>query len=322
MTSDKVIQRLQRAKESSNYRISPDRNGLDVLRYMVNDEDSFPSQEELEDGPSQRRSEHHSITTAVGNLRFDLKKVFVELNYCWSLCLLGEIPEIFGREMRQIVVELGGLALPFYSEKSGKYRFKIIKECLEKFGVNPDTSEQKDVEKLTDKIPYVKFLHYEPDGKSGELFTFKTHKTFFIELNYGLVESSSAVDYAVKFAGKLKEKKSNWIRPYATDEEMVLQLIHDVRCMACKNPPLSSEETELLNAFEAVKKELPRFLPQPEVVKMCITRFKSDLSQFEEGGYSNFPYLKEMLDRLYQNLKEIKIHDFANGEQLGKPRLC
>ena len=53
MTSDKVIQRLERAKESSNYRISPHRNGLDVLRYMVNDEDSFPSQEELEDDPSQ-----------------------------------------------------------------------------------------------------------------------------------------------------------------------------------------------------------------------------------------------------------------------------
>lgn len=313
MTSDKVIQRLQRAKESSNYRISPHRNGLDVLRYMVNDEDSFPSHKELEDNPSQLRSEHRSITTALGKLRFDLNKVFVELNYCWSLCLLGEIPEIFGTEMRRIVVELGGLALPFYSEKSGEHRLKIIKECLKKFGVNPDTSEQKDRKKLTDTIPYVKFLHYEPDGKSGKLFTFKTPAAFFSSLNYDLVESSNARDYAVRFAGKLKEKKRNWIRVYATDEEMVMQLIHDVRCMACKTPPLNREETELLNAFKAVKEEVRPFLPQQEVVKGCITLFKWQLSQFEKDGHKNFPYLKEILDCLYQSLK-MNICEFANGE--------
>lgn len=121
--------------------------------------------------------------------------------------------------MRQIVIELGKLTLPFYNEKSGKQRFKIIKK------ENPDTSEQKDRRKLTDEIPSVKFLRYEPDSESGEIFAFETGKPFFRDLNYELLESRNAADYPIRFARKLKKKNNYWIRVYATDDEMVLKLI-------------------------------------------------------------------------------------------------
>ena len=321
MKRDQVIPRLQHAKESSKERISLHINGLDVLRYMVNDEYRFPSIKETE--VDRSGTEHRSVTTAVGMLRDDLRIVFVILNYCWSLCLLGEIPEIFEEEMQPIVIELANLALPFFSDKSNEHRFTIIKKCLEKFVNHPEIPTQTDTKKLTDKIPYVEFLKYEPNGKPGKMFTYTgdqriSNESFFNTLNFALVKSSCGDNYALRFARKLKAKKNDWIPVGATEKQMVLQLIHDVRFIAWKteNGSLNREEEELCNALKAVEESerLSLVLPQTKIVEMYITRFEQDLCQFKEDGYRNVPGLKRILNRLYDDLKKLKIAEFASGK--------
>lgn len=67
-------------------------------------------------------------STKLDEVRLDLEPVFVVLNQCWSLCLLGDIPNnIINKEVRRIVIELGNLALLFKGEES---RRGIIKQCF------------------------------------------------------------------------------------------------------------------------------------------------------------------------------------------------
>lgn len=274
---------------------------------MIKDEDSFPSCVELKDDCFNFGTKHRSETTAVGKLRVDLRRVFVVLNDCWSLCLLEEITETFGKEIEEIVIELGNLALPFCIDKSDEHYFTIIKKCLEKFVQEPEIPEPIDTKEVTDKIPYVKFLQYEPDGKPGKMFTFKTDEPFFNELNFALVEGTSAHDYALKFARKMKEKKNGWIRVDLTDKEMVVKLIHDVRYLTCKakNPPLDTEDKDLLEALRAVREEVQQPVSVQDMVKLRITRFQQDLTLFQENGC--FEYLKSTLDGLHRDLETWKI---------------
>ncbi|XP_068733976.1 uncharacterized protein [Montipora capricornis] len=327
MIRDKVIQRLQHANESLKVRISPDVNGLHVLRYMINDEDRFPNAIE------GRRSVFPGVEktfkpTALGKLRHDLRSVFVLLNYCWSLCLLGKIPEDVNKEMERIVIVLGKLALPFYSEESDeRHRFTIIKGCLEKFGVTP--TELTLMKDLTSKLPYVQHLQYEPNMETGKIFTFETgalfsygESGFLCSLHFDLVNSGNAADYALRFAKEMKETKNEWIGEDATDEVMVLKLIHDVRCITwkiVKNLHLDAEDEDLLETLKDIKesKKVPVLLMDPEKAKGIITRFKGNLElYFENCGYKNFTYLKTLLSQLQNDLKESDIPGFANDELL------
>ncbi|XP_068693067.1 uncharacterized protein [Montipora foliosa] len=261
MMRDKVIQRLQHANESLKVQISPDVNGLHVLRYMINDEDRFPNAHAIEDGRSGFPGVEKTFKpTALGKLRHDLRSVFVLLNYCWSLCLLGKIPEDVNKEMERIVIVLGKLALPFYSEESDeRHRFTIIKGCLEKFGVTP--TELTYIKDLTIKLPYVQHLQYEPNMETGKIFTFKTRafsrgESFLCSLHFDLVESENAADYALRFAEKMKETKDEWIGEDATDKVMVLKLIHDVRCITwktVKNLHIDAEDEDLLETLKDIR---------------------------------------------------------------------
>lgn len=329
MIRDKVIQRLQHANESLKVRISPDVNGLHVLRYMINDEDRFPNA--IEDQHSVFPGVEKTFKpTALGKLRHDLRSVFVLLNYCWSLCLLGKIPEDVNKEMERIVIVLGKLALPFYSEESDeRHRFTIIKGCLEKFGVTP--TELTYIKDLTIKLPYVQFLQYEPNMETGKIFTFKTDdaptfgrlrdlKAFLSSLHYDLVESTNAADYALRFAKQMKETKNEWIGENATDEVMVLKLIHDVRCITWKtveNLPINAEDEDLLGTLMDMRERrtVPVLFNKQEVAKEIIERFKQDLEfQFENYGYKDFKILKTILSQLQDDLKQSNIPEFANDE--------
>ena len=332
MQRDKVIQRLQHANESLKVCISPGINGLDVLHYMINDEASFPNTIPHSDLFSAKQT---LKPTALSELRLDLRSVFVLLNYCWSLCLLGEIPENFNEEMRRIVIELGNLALPFCSEESDKHRFRIIKECLKNFGDDPQIPQRKGREELTNELPYVKCLQYEPDKKTGKInFTcnimdsketlFTIHGNmqealFLSELHAELVRDSEA-DYTLRFAKKMKEKNNEWIWENATDEEMVLKLIHDVRCIAWKTansvPSLDTENEDLLKALKAVKEggEVTLDVTHQGMVKQLIMYFKQHVVKFEKDGYENFQDLKMALDTLQGHFKKLKIPEFTNDE--------
>ena len=325
MTRDKVIQRLQHAKESRKVCISPNINGLDVLRFMINDEDSFPNAVmddtfSLDEGKTFK-------PTSLRELRLDLRSVFVLINYCWSLCLLGEIPENFNQEMRRIVIVLGNLALPFCCKESDGHRFGIIKECLEKFGGHHPIPQQRGREELTDEIPYIKFLRYEPDSKSGEIFTFKSdalcldyeEEPFLRKLNSNLV---FAADYARKLAKIMKERSDKWISVNATDEEMVLKLIHDVRCITWKKNkkvPLDQEDDDLLQTLKTAEvKEYEGLRPAVYTsnnLKDEIFRLKAGVRSFKMYGYKHFSSLKDSLNRFQDQLKRIKIPEFVNESQ-------
>ena len=325
MIRDKVIQRLQHANESLKVLISPDVNGLHVLRYMINDEDRFPNAHAIEDGRSVFQGVEQTFKpTALGELRQDLRSVFVLLNYCWSLCLLGKIPEDINREMERIVIVLGKLVFPFYSEESDeRHRFTIIKGCLEKFGVTP--TELTQMNDLTIKLPYVQFLQYEPNMKTGKIITFETRafsrgESFLCSLHFDLVESENAADYALRFAEKMKETKDEWIGEDATDEVMVLKLIHDVRCITwktVKNLHIDAEDEDLLETVKDIRerKKVPVFLNEQEMAKGIIKRFKQQLEfDFENYGYKDFKNLKTILSQLQNDLKQSKIPEFANDE--------
>ena len=323
MIRDKVIQRLQHANESLKVLISPHVNGLHVLRYMVNDEDRFPNA--IEDERSGFPGVEKTFKpTVLGKLRHDLRSVFVLLNYCWSLCLLGKIPEDINREMERIVIVLGKLVFPFYSEESDeRHRFTIIKGCLEKFGVTP--TELTQMNDLTIKLPYVQFLQYEPNMKTGKIITFETRafsrgESFLCSLHFDLVESENAADYALRFAEKMKETKDEWIGEDATDEVMVLKLIHDVRCITwktVKNLPINAEDEDLLGTLTDMRERrtVPVFFIEQETAKAIIDRFKEDLElQFENYGYKDFKILKTILSQLQDDLKQSNIPEFANDE--------
>ena len=218
----KTLRRLQRvAKSFTEIRILAHINGLDVLRYMINEEESFYS-------------------TELDQLRLDLEPVLVLLNQCWSLCLLSGIPRHIKEEVRRIFIELANLALLFISEQS---RRSIIKRCLRDFDCSYNQLKSLSGEQLEKEIPYVKciqFGHGEQCYATCENFTYNLDPfnprvpQFLGELHLGLIHGNKSAEYALSFAKKMQQTRTDWISEDATDEEMVLKLIHDVRCHVWK----------------------------------------------------------------------------------------
>ena len=324
MMRDKVVQRLQCAKESLEAsRILPRISGLDVLLYMIDDEDSFPSA--VRDGSDHLGTEQTFKPTALGKLRHDLRSVFVLLNYCWSLCLLGEIPENFNQEMRRIVIVLGNLALPFCCKESDGHRFTIIKECLEKFSGNTPSPKQIPSGDLTKEISYLKILQYELDMKTDKIFTLKNgprssqlseEANLFRQLHSDLVEGDGAAIYALRFAKKMKEMRNDWSGEDPSDEGMVRMLIHDVRNIIWEIesgvPPIGTEDSthELRKVLKVVKKET-LFHADERAVECLIERF---IEEVNCNFKMDFKVLKDSIDRLQRELKKFGIPEFANVE--------
>ena len=239
----KTLRRLQRvAKSFTEIRIVAHINGLDVLRYMIKVEESFES-------------------TKLDQLRLDLESVFVLLNQCWSLCLLGDVPQHVKQEVRRIVIELGKLALLFIGEES---RRGIINRCLRDFDCN-NQHESLNEEKLEKEIPYVKYIqfgHGEQCYATCNNFTFSLDPfnprvpQFLGELHLNLIQGKKSAEYALSFAKKLQRTKTDWISEDATDEEMVLKLIHDVRCNIWKESLGEDVQLEIgvadINQLQAV----------------------------------------------------------------------
>lgn len=293
MMRDKAVQRLQCAKESLEAScILPHISGLDVVLYMIDDEDSFPSA--VRDG-----SDH-----------------------------LGEIPENFNQGMRRIVIVLGNLALPFCCKESDGHRFTIIKECLEKFGANTPSPKQIRRGDLTKEISYLKILQYELDMKTDKIFTLKkglpsSHPSeeakLFRQLHCNLVEGDGAAIYALRFAKKVKERMNDWSGEDPSDEGMVRMLIHNVRNIIWEIesgvPPLGAEDsTHKLREVLKIVKEKTVFPLNETAVDMYIERFKDDLKWYKKGIPKNFESLKDSIRQLQLGLKSLGVPEFANVE--------
>ena len=239
----KTLRRLQRvAKSFTEIRIVAHINALDVLRYMINKEESFQS-------------------TELDQLRLDLEPVFVLLNQCWSLCLLSGIPRHVKEEVRRIFIDLGSLALLFISEQS---RRSIIKRCLRDFDCY-NQHESLSGEQLEKEIPYVKYIqfgHGEQCYATCDNFTYNLDPfnprvpQFLGELHLNLIQGKKSTEYALSFAKKMQKTKTDWISEDATDEEMVLKLKHDVRCNIWKKSLGEDVQLEIgvadINQLQAV----------------------------------------------------------------------
>ena len=109
-------------------------SGLDVLRYMLTD-DNYRN--------------FASNSPQLKALREDLHMIFVPLNICSSLLLLGEVPINIKEELRLVVEELGNVAEPFLTGEQQRVALK----CLKYFGSNRSSNAvteqaQRGVEEL------------------------------------------------------------------------------------------------------------------------------------------------------------------------------
>ena len=119
--------------------------GLDVLRYML------------------AEGNYESFKTIqLECLREDLQLIFPLFNVCSSLLLLGKVPKNVKEELKDVISDLGKMAVPFFK---GKQR-KVILKCLEHFSTDrpeeyrPEHETERRIREVDDRleqaVPYVK----------------------------------------------------------------------------------------------------------------------------------------------------------------------
>ena len=146
-----IPQKISKVKNTfERIKIHSKVSGLDVLRYMLADKNyrNFASE-----------------SPQLKALREDLHMIFVPLNICSSLLLLGEVPVNIEEELRLVVEELGNLVEPFLTGEQQRIALK----CLKHFGSNTSSNEvtehaQRSVKELDEQIeaiaPYVNSLQF------------------------------------------------------------------------------------------------------------------------------------------------------------------
>ena len=123
LKSNDIPRKISKVKDTFEHmRIHSTVTGLDVLRYMLND-DNYRN---LVSESPQLQALHE-----------DLHMIFLPLNVCSSLLQLGEVPPYIKEELRFVVEELGNLAEPFLTGEQQRVALK----CLEYFGSNRSSNE-------------------------------------------------------------------------------------------------------------------------------------------------------------------------------------
>ena len=151
LKSKDIPQKISKVKNTfERIKIHSEVSGLDVLRYMLADKNyrNFASE-----------------SPQLKALREDLHMIFVPLNICSSLLLLGEVPVNIEEELRLVVEELGNLVEPFLTGEQQRIALK----CLKHFGSNTSSNvvtehAQRSVKELDERIeaiaPYVNSLQF------------------------------------------------------------------------------------------------------------------------------------------------------------------
>ena len=197
-------------------------------------------------------------------LREDLHMIFLPLNICSSLFLLGEVPINIKEELRLVVEELGNLAEPFLTGEQQRVALK----CLKHFGSNRSSNAvtehaQRSVKELDERIkaiaPYVNSLQFGgPNSKEfrndfpqmgtdmkdySECRKFWLNKTmimqnrhenlkFLIQLHEDLECKEPEAHCARNFRknlGKLPHKSLEQICDSDSDETILMKLLHELR---------------------------------------------------------------------------------------------
>ena len=260
LKSKDILRKISKVKNTFEHmRIHSTVTGLDVLRYMLTDDDyrNLVS-----------KSPHLQA------LREDLHMIFLPLNVCSSLLHLGEVPINIKEELRFVVEELGNLAKPFLTGEQQRVALK----CLEHFCSNRSSNEhgQRGVEGLGVRIkaivPYVNSLQFismeDCDYSKCKKFSYNWEQSVMVnnlrnlesfrELlkseNYSvlgeLLEYLEGVALCVRVfkeqPAELPVKSIELINDSDSDEVILMKVLHEVRLYIhlILNENLSSEDNE------------------------------------------------------------------------------
>ena len=260
LRNEDILQKISKVKYTFEHmRIHSTVTGLDVLRYMLTD-----------DNYRNLVSESPHLQA----LREDLHMIFLPLNDCSSLLHLGEVPPYIKEELRFVVEELGNLAKPFLTGEQQRVALK----CLEHFCSNRSSNEhgQRGVEGLGERIkaivPYVNSLQFismeDCDYSKCKKFSYNWEQSVMVnnlrnlesfrELlkseNYSvlgeLLEYLEGVALLARiFKGQPAElpvKSIELINDSDSDEVILMKVLHEVRLYIhlILNENLSSEDNE------------------------------------------------------------------------------
>ncbi|XP_066030634.1 uncharacterized protein [Pocillopora verrucosa] len=248
LKSNDIPRKISKVKDTFEHmRIHSTVTGLDVLRYMLND-----------DNYRNLVSESPQLQA----LREDLHMIFLPLNVCSSLLQLGEVPPYIKEELRFVVEELGNLAEPFLTGEQQRVALK----CLEYFGSNRSSNEhgQRGVEGLGVRIkaivPYVNSLQFismeDCDYSKCKKFSFYFKESIMFN-NLGnlkflreLLKYLEGVALSARiFKGQPAELPVESIEPINdsdSDEVILMKVLHEVRLYIhlILNENLSREDNE------------------------------------------------------------------------------
>ena len=285
-------------------RIQPTVTGLDVLRYMLTD-----------DNYRNLVSESPQLKA----LREDLHMIFLSLNLCSSLLDLGEVPGYIEEEVRPMVDELGNVAEPFLTGEQQRVALK----CLEHFGSNRSSNEhgQRRVEELgvliNDIVPYVNILHFTPEMSiSNEDCDYSKCRIFFCDLKDPKIRKKFPEDS--KFLLDLHEDlESEEISDSDRNEVRSMKTLHEVRLyiylILSDNPPIVDYELvernkKILRQLYEKRKKVPLNMTEIEIKRLS-TDFIRTLETIKK-------YLPEEIDKQalgtelkqsYQNIRDLII---------------
>ena len=300
-----------------NIRIHSEVTGLDVLRYML----AHVNYHFANESPQLKC------------LREDLHTIFLPLNVCSSLLLLGEVPENIKGELRHAVDELGNVAKPFFT---GEHR-RIILNCLEHFGGGLSRSNgetERRVSELDSQletiVPYVNSLQF--GGVSQQMELSNRHdysecrkfslnvkanipanrqvdfKFLVKELHADLHHQTFMTNFARNFREQKAELPLNSIEQISdsdSDEVVLVKVLHEVRCYI----HLFLNEDQLVEHYERVAsninrlrqvhEEATKFRPIEDMVKYVCQRFIGDLKMIHRCPPDHCKS-KEFYDNLYE----------------------
>ena len=291
LKSKDIPRKISKVKDTFEHmRIHSTVTGLDVLRYMLND-----------DNYRNLVSESPHLQA----LREDLHMIFLPLNVCSSLLHLGEVPPYIKEELRFVVEELGNLAEPFLTSEQQRVALK----CLEYFGSNRSSNEhgQRGVEGLGVRIkaivPYVNSLQFismeDCDYSKCKKFSFNFKESIMFN-NLGnlkflreLLEYLEGVALSARiFKGQPAELPVESIEPINdsdSDEVILMKVLHEVRLYIhlILNENLSREDNErvernierLRQLYEKGGKKIE---PEEEKIENFCHRFISDLQRIKD----------------------------------------
>ena len=304
LKSKDIPQKISKVKNTfESIKIHSEVSGLDVLRYMLADKNyrNFASE-----------------SPQLKALREDLHMIFVPLNICSSLLLLGEVPVIVEEELRLVVEELGNLVEPFLTGEQQRIALK----CLKHFGSNTSSNvvtehAQRSVKELDEAIaPYVNSLQF--GGPNAQEFPqVNLTQATAPSVNSFQFLSSNATEFRNDFPDK-KDCDYSKCRKFWLNKTMIMQNSHkdlDFLIKLHEDLEYKELETHCARIFRQNLEELPHKsfeqTSDSDSDKAILMKFLPELRLYIHIILSEdqFMMVKRLVERnvkkLYQRYREV-----------------